>query len=226
MKAFRLGAIALLVCVSAGATVLFTNGSPDFTNANDIGNYIVAESFSFNADTAFNLISFDVLLSTSGLNAACPGNVCPITWLIYANDPTNPLGAGPGTVDASGTANPVLNQVATLATYNAYSLNISIPQFTALNGVTYWMGLHYGDINTNFPFYPAYAGATSAVSLPAEHRNVDCPTCAFTAATDGLANPSDAQSFFTLSQVPEPSTWGLLALGCSLVLLRKKLPVS
>ena len=128
-------------------------------------------------------------------------------------------------MDASGTASPVPNQVAALAGYQAYSLNISIPQFTALNGATYWLGLHYGDISTNFPFYPAYAGATSGVSLPAEHRNVDCPACAFTAATDGLANPSDAKSFFVLSHVPEPSTWGLLALGCSLVLLRKKLAV-
>src|SRR5690348_11111858 len=108
---------AILACClpALQASVVYTNGTLDSSNGNEMTQWIQANSFSFGSTTTVTNVTFDVLQSDSiGIYAG------DITYILYADN-----AGAPGTQLASGdviTPETSLGPAA-LAGYSLYTLN-------------------------------------------------------------------------------------------------------
>ncbi len=198
---YAVGAAALALASSAGASVLYDNPNSGYnTDAWTINfGFTVANSFVLSANSTVTGVDFAAWESTAG-------DLSGVDWEI---DSGNPLSGGPFSVLASGTAG--TSVVADLGG-NGYGYDVSNNTFSTgsvnLAAGTYWLMLSNATNGSGDPVYwdqgdgPSEAWENSVGKLPGDGN-----------PCSGACTGSETFQILGSGGVPEPATWALMLVG-------------
>jgi hypothetical protein len=201
-KRIRLMVVSAFLLAGGGAqaAVVYDNGAPNLLNGNEMTQWIQAEDFTLLVDTLITDVHFWSLEQT-----AFSGS---ILYAFYTDSGGAPNLGAPGVEGfAAGTS---LTRTATgnlLGFFDEFSYSFSVTPFTALAGVTYWLGLHNGPLTNS-----ARAGFAWETTNP--NATITGKEDILPPAGDGWNNNGEQHAFqLTGNQVPEPASLALLAIG-------------
>jgi len=209
--------LAVIVCLapfSFAGTIVYNNGAPNLQNGNEMTNWIQAEDFMLGTTTVITDVHFWTIeyLPSNGY----AGSIWYGIYLDNGGQPNlgNPLVEG-FLAGANLTRTPT-GRVA-LGTYDEFYYAFDIVPFTAQAGVTYWLGLHNGDLN-NTARAEVYWETTNFNGTITGNEDILPP------AGDGWSNNGQEHAF-QLTSIPEPSSLFLMGSGVLGLagLLRRKL---
>jgi hypothetical protein len=140
--------LMLIGAAMASADTLYDNGLPDGLNGNEMTEWIQAEDFVLSTDSTLTDVRFWNLQQENSYQ----GN---IIWRIYDDN-----SGSPGNVLFSGSVNPTRTSYAGATCCSipyGFQNDFNVESINLLGGVTYWLGLHNGDLSysTRSEFYLA-----------------------------------------------------------------------
>lgn len=214
-RLFRSGilTLALATLASSAGAQIFTNGTPDQSQANARGISLFRSADDFTLSTASSISSIRFWMLATDVSFA------GVLSYAFYQDNAGALGSVVYSNSVSSVTPQFLSHVPSFI-YNTYLVDINLPSALNLNAGTYWLELHDGatlTTNNNVNVYWSIAAQGPGNARQSQVPNI--PT--------GATNNALAFSLFGGPQttVPEPSTMvlsfaGLVALG--LVRARKR----
>ncbi|MDQ2987202.1 MAG: PEP-CTERM sorting domain-containing protein [Armatimonadota bacterium] len=196
-------AAATVALTSIAGAQIYTNGTPDLENGNEMTAWLQAENFNLGAPNAIGMIKFWTI-EVPGV--VFEGNV---DWWIFMDN------AGtPGAIHMSGTSNSV-NRAATgniaLGFYEEFVYEVTIAPAAVLGSTNYWLGLH---LNSDYLAEGMYWETTNNGNAPFGMES-----------SGGTMNnwfSNGEEHVFELYAVPEPSTFLVLGGLAGLLLARRR----
>ncbi len=119
------------------APVVYNNGAPNSNSGNEMTEWIQAEDFTLSLTTIITDVHFWAFEIGANVYQGS------ISWQIYADNANQP-----GATLASGNVAPTRVLDHNTGFGPSFLYDFAIPDFTALAGTKYWLGLHNGPLTT------------------------------------------------------------------------------
>jgi hypothetical protein len=144
MRLSAMPLVGLVVAVLGGvqpahaSPIVYDNGAPNSVSGNEMTQWIQAEDFTLSSTTLITGVQFWAFQTD---DACCYTG--SITFDIYSD-----ASDSPGTVLESGSVTPTRTFDHSTSFGPSYVYDFAIPDFLAVGGTQYWLGLHNGPLTT------------------------------------------------------------------------------
>ena len=205
LAALVAAAISSAAVSSAGAQIIYDNGSTDSLNGNEMTQWFQAEDFSLGAAANIGRVQF-----WAGEFTAFGGFQGSVSYAFHADN-----GGVPGATLFSGTVVPTTRTFIGTASWGGdeyfYEFNVS----ANLGPGNYWLALHNGP--TNFTTRTEMYWSTTSFNATLPGMEDQDPF-----GDGGWFSNGQEHAFVLLAPVPEPSSIALLGVGGLLALRRRR----